>query len=168
MTEICLVRHGQTDWNFQEIIQGREDIPLNEVGKKQASQSAAALQEETWDIIISSPLIRAQETANEIATAVGLQSILLDERFVERNFGEASGSRLRLLELIAEGKVEGMERDEEIVARCFAALEDVATTHFGKRIIIVAHSHAIKAILHAIEPDEITFKTPLKMRVLVM
>ena len=71
-------------------------------------------------------------------------------------------------ELIAEGKVEGMERDEEIVARCFAALEDVATTHFGKRIIIVAHSHAIKLILHAIEPDEITFKTPLKMRVLVM
>ena len=78
------------------------------------------------------------------------------------------GSRLRLLELIAEGKVEGMERDEEIVARCFLALEDVATTHFGKCIIIVAHSHAIKAILHAIEPDEITFKTPLKMRVLVM
>ena len=161
MTEICLVRHGQTDWNFQEIIQGREDIPLNEVGKKQASQSAAALQEETWDIIISSPLIRAQETANEIAKTVGLQSILLDERFVERNFGEASGKPVAAVrELIAEGKVEGMERDEEIVARCFAALEDVATTHFGKRIIIVAHSHAIKAILHAIEPDEITFKTP--------
>ena len=82
---------------FSRNYSGREDIPLNEVGKKQASQSAA-LQEETWDIIISSPLIRAQETANEIATAVGLQSILLDERFVERNFGEASGSRLRLLE----------------------------------------------------------------------
>lgn len=91
MTEICLVRHGQTDWNFQEIIQGREDIPLNEVGKKQASQSAAALQAEAWDVIISSPLIRAQETAKEIAEATGLQSILLDERFVERNFGEASG-----------------------------------------------------------------------------
>ncbi len=141
MTEICLVRHGQTDWNFQEIIQGREDIPLNEVGKKQASQSAAALQAEAWDIIISSPLIRAQETAKEIAEATGLQSILLDERFVERNFGEASGKPVATVrELIAEGKVEGMEQDEEeIVARCFAAVKDVAETHSGKRIIIVAH-----------------------------
>ncbi|CUB52472.1 phosphoglycerate mutase [Bacillus thuringiensis serovar pingluonsis] len=163
MTEICLVRHGQTDWNFQEIIQGREDIPLNEVGKKQASQSAAALQAEAWDVIISSPLIRAQETAKEIAEATGLQSILLDERFVERNFGEASGKPVATVrELIAEGKVEGMEQDEEIVARCFAAVKDVAETHSGKRIIIVAHSHAIKAILHAIAPKDITFKTPLK------
>ena len=163
MTEICLVRHGQTDWNFQEIIQGREDIPLNEVGKKQASQSAAALQAEAWDIIISSPLIRAQETAKEIAGATGLQSILLDERFVERNFGEASGKPVATVrELIAEGKVEGMEQDDEIVTRCFAAIKDVAETHSGKRIIIVAHSHAIKAILHAIAPEDISFKTPLK------
>ncbi|KFM98888.1 histidine phosphatase family protein [Bacillus clarus] len=163
MTEICLVRHGQTDWNFQEIIQGREDIPLNEVGKKQASQSAAALQLESWDIIISSPLIRAQETARAIAEAIGIQSILLDERFVERNFGEASGKPVSTVrELIAEGNVEGMEKDEEIVERCFVALQDIAQIHEGKRIIIVAHSHAIKAILHAISPDEITFKTPLK------
>ncbi|MGR3774843.1 histidine phosphatase family protein [Bacillus paramycoides] len=163
MTEICLVRHGQTDWNFQEIIQGREDIPLNEVGKKQASQSAAALQAESWDIIISSPLIRAQETAKEIAEAIGLQSILLDERFMERNFGEASGKPVAAVrELIAEGNVEGMEQDEEIVERCYTALQEVAATHGDKRIIIVAHSHAIKAILHAIAPDEITFKTPLK------
>ena len=163
MTEICLVRHGQTDWNFQEIIQGREDIPLNEVGKKQASQSAAALQAEAWDIIISSPLIRAQETAKEIAEATGLQSILLDERFVERNFGEASGKPVATVrELIAEGKVEGMEQDEEIVARCFAAVKDVAETHSGKRIIIVAHSHAIKAILHAIAPEVISLKKTKK------
>ncbi|MGU3367743.1 histidine phosphatase family protein [Bacillus mycoides] len=163
MTEICLVRHGQTDWNFQEIIQGREDIPLNEVGKKQASQSAAALQAESWDIIISSPLIRAQETAKEIAGAIGLPSILLDERFMERNFGEASGKPVAAVrESITEGNIKGMEQDEEIVERCFTALQEVAAAHGDKRIIIVAHSHAIKAILHAIAPDEITFKTPLK------
>ena len=102
-------------------VQGREDIPLNEVGKKQrSSQSAAALQAESWDIIISSPLIRAQETAKEIAGAIGLPSILLDERFMERNFGEASGKPVAAVrELIAEGNVEGMEQDEEIVERCF-------------------------------------------------
>ncbi len=116
---------------FKRLFRDVEDIPLNEGGKKQASQSAAALQAEAWDIIISSPLIGAQETAKEIAEATGLQSILLDERFVERNFGEASGKPVATVrELIAEGKVEGMEQDEEIVARCFAAVKDVAETPF--------------------------------------
>ncbi len=162
MTEICLVRHGQTDWNFQEIIQGREDIPLNEVGKKQAAQSALFLQNEKWDVIISSPLVRARETAQVIADAVGLGVIHLDERFMERNFGEASGKPVsEFRKKIAAGKVEGMETDEELVERCFSALQDVAKKHEGKRIIIVAHSHAIKAILTAIAPEEVTFLTPL-------
>ncbi|WP_028398893.1 histidine phosphatase family protein [Ectobacillus panaciterrae] len=163
MTEICLVRHGQTDWNFQEIIQGREDIPLNEVGRIQAGQSADLLRQEKWDAIISSPLVRAHETAKMIADAVGIDIIHLDERFVERNFGDASGKPIvHVREMIAAGDVEGMESDEEIVERCFSALCDIAKKHEGKRVIIVAHSHAIKAILHAIHPEEIHFKTPLK------
>jgi uncharacterized phosphatase len=162
MTEICLVRHGQTDWNFQEIIQGREDIPLNEVGKEQARQSAGFLSEQQWDMIISSPLGRAYETAQTIADAVKIEDILLDNRFIERNFGEASGKSVpNVRHLIAEGTVEGLETEEEIVTRCFSALQHVADIYAGKRIIIVAHSHAIKAILHAIAPTEITFFTPL-------
>lgn len=163
MTEICLVRHGQTEWNFQELIQGREDIPLNETGRQQAKQSADALCGEKWDIIISSPLVRASETAREIADAVGLEVIQLDERFIERDFGEASGKPVRdVRDRIAIGDVTGMETDAELVARCFSALQDVAKQHNGKRIIIVAHAHAIKAVLHAISPDEITFQTFLK------
>jgi uncharacterized phosphatase len=163
MTEICLVRHGQTDWNFQEIIQGREDIPLNEIGKQQAAQSAEALRSGTWDVIISSPLVRAHETAQAIADAIGINTIHLDERFIERNFGAVSGKPVdEVRQLIADGNVEGMEPEEEIVERCFSALKDVACQYDGKRIIIVAHSHAIKAILHAIVPGEITFKTSLK------
>ncbi|GGE66472.1 histidine phosphatase family protein [Priestia taiwanensis] len=162
MTEICLVRHGQTDWNFQEIIQGHEDIPLNEVGKQQARQSAEFLSEQQWDIVMSSPLGRAYETAKTIADAVGIDKIILDERFIERNFGEASGKPIPdVRHLIAEGTVEGLETEEEIVARCFQGLQDVAATYAGKRIVLVAHSHAIKAILHAIAPQEITFSTRL-------
>lgn len=163
MTEICLVRHGQTDWNFQEIIQGREDIPLNEVGKRQASQSAEALKAEEWDMIVSSPLVRAHETAQVIAHKVGIETIYLDERFVERNFGVASGKPVAEVRAsISTGDVEGMETDEELVERCFLALQDIAERNVGKRIVIVAHSHAIKAILQAILPEEITFQTPLK------
>ncbi|MFX3622479.1 MAG: histidine phosphatase family protein [Ectobacillus sp.] len=163
MTEICLVRHGQTDWNFREIIQGREDIPLNEVGKRQARQSAELLCKESWDIVISSPLVRAYETAKVIADAVGIDTIHLDERLMERNFGEASGRPVaEVRHIIAQGNAAGMESDEEIVQRCFMALENIACKYPKKRIIIVAHSHAIKAILHAIAPEEITFQTPLK------
>lgn len=163
MTEICLVRHGQTDWNFQEIIQGREDIPLNETGRQQARQSAHVLQKEKWDVIISSPLVRAHETAREIADAAGLDVIHLDERFIERDFGAASGKPVcDVRQSIALGHVEGMESDAEIVERCFLALQDVAAQHAGKRIILVAHAHAIKAMLHAIAPHEVTFQTMLK------
>ncbi|MFD3448020.1 histidine phosphatase family protein [Microbacteriaceae bacterium 4G12] len=163
MTEICLVRHGQTDWNFQEIIQGREDIPLNEIGRTQAKQSAKMLCEEKWDVIISSPLVRAYETAKEIANATGIDTIHLDERFVERNFGEASGKPVaEVRQKIVDGNVNNMETDEQIIARCFSALQEVAQKYEGKRIIIVAHSHAIKAMLHGIQPDEFTFLTRLK------
>ena len=54
---------------FSRNYSGREDIPLNEVGKKQASQCSCFTRRNV-DIIISSPLIRAQETANEIAKTV--------------------------------------------------------------------------------------------------
>lgn len=165
MTDICLVRHGQTDWNFQGFIQGREDIPLNDVGRLQAQQSAALLQEEKWDVIVSSPLIRAYETAKIIADATGIKTVHIDERFVERNFGDISGKPASILRDIMEMKVEsvnGMETNEEIMERCFSALNDVAKLYEGKRVIIVAHSHAIKAMLHTICPDEITFRTPLQ------
>ncbi|MCP8970269.1 histidine phosphatase family protein [Ectobacillus ponti] len=163
MTEICLVRHGQTDWNLQEIIQGREDIPLNETGRLQAAQSADLLRQESWDIVVSSPLGRARETAQAIAAAIGMDEVYLDERFIERNFGAASGRpTMEVRDSIAAGTVADMESEEEIVERCFAALCDIARQHQGKRIVIVAHAHAIKAMLHAIAPDEVHFRTPLE------
>ncbi|MDR4191046.1 histidine phosphatase family protein, partial [Bacillus pseudomycoides] len=89
------------------IIQGREHIPLNEVVKKQASQRAAVLQLDTWDVIISSPLLRSQATAQIIRNAVGIHSLLPDDRFVGRNFGAASGKPVSTVrELFAEGNVE--------------------------------------------------------------
>lgn len=63
---IFIVRHGQTDLNLKKKIQGRVDSPLNESGKKQASETREKLLNVNIDLIICSPLLRTKETANII------------------------------------------------------------------------------------------------------
>lgn len=84
ITTICLVRHGQTDWNALGKLQGQTDIPLNELGKIQARQCGEFLSKEaSWDVIISSPLKRARETADIISQYIEVPVIEKME-FIER------------------------------------------------------------------------------------
>lgn len=167
MTELCLVRHGQTDWNRLEIIQGREDNPLNALGRQQAEESAAFLSQETWDLIVSSPLTRAVHTAQAIATACGIEhdAIRLDERFIEREFGAASGQPVKgIYEAVQaddERRVPGLESEDEMRARVLEGMEHLVEMYPGKRIIVVCHSHAIKAALSAID-DTYTFRHAMR------
>ena len=159
-TEICFVRHGQTDWNLQGFIQGRENNPLNETGIAQAKDTANFLKQQHWDVIISSPLIRAYDTAKEIAKAVGISSIVLDEHFLERNFGEVSGHKVSVyLDAPEDRTWEGFETDEEIKVRVWEGIQLVLEKYKGKKIIIVAHSHTIKAFLTQIAPDQIQMRS---------
>lgn len=66
-TDILIIRHGQTAWNKKKRLQGHSDIPLNEEGRLQALTLAKTLQIEPLDVIFSSDLQRARQTANEIA-----------------------------------------------------------------------------------------------------
>jgi probable phosphoglycerate mutase/uncharacterized phosphatase len=167
VTELCLVRHGQTDWNRLEIIQGREDNPLNALGRQQAEESAAFLGQETWDLIVSSPLTRAVHTAQAIATACGIEhdAIRLDERFIEREFGAASGQPVKgIYEAVQaddERRVPGLESEDEMRARVLEGMEHLVEMYPGKRIIVVCHSHAIKAALSAID-DTYTFRHAMR------
>ena len=90
MTEILLIRHGETAWNAIKRLQGHLDIPLNAEGTRQAKALAAALQNEKLDAIISSDLQRAVQTAGEIARLQGL-STRLDAGLRERCFGGFEG-----------------------------------------------------------------------------
>ena len=84
------IRHGETEWNKKNIIMGSIDMPLNEVGIEQAHQAATVLADQDFQIIISSPRIRALKTA-EIIAAAAKKQIRIDANFVERNWGEAEG-----------------------------------------------------------------------------
>jgi broad specificity phosphatase PhoE len=84
---IVLVRHGETDANRLGLLLGQADPPLNERGRQQAAAVADALRREPVDLIRTSPLLRARETAAEIATATGAP-VEVEERLIELDYGE--------------------------------------------------------------------------------
>mgnify|MGYP000626705443 CR=1 FL=1 len=88
---LYLVRHGETDWNLERRIQGSTDIPLNNTGREQARVTGRLLSSRHWDAIYSSPLSRARETAEIIASEVGLPGPTPVDALVERAYGEAEG-----------------------------------------------------------------------------
>lgn len=162
---ICLIRHGQTDWNIHTLLQGRTDVPLNEVGKSQAKAVGAYLKanDPHWDRILSSPLGRALETAKIIAQEIGFtKEIGVVPEAIERNFGSLEGQHLdsKMYDLLERGHPE-VEKMEHLYARARKALEDIALKHPGERVILVSHAQFIKAALAAADPD-FDFRFPLK------
>lgn len=90
MTELILIRHGETDWNNEGRYQGQSDVPLNATGQKQAEDLAQMLRHETLDAIFSSDLARAQQTAQILSDMNGA-SLFLDSRLREIDQGEWEG-----------------------------------------------------------------------------
>lgn len=90
MTEILLIRHGETAWNAERRMQGHLDIPLNAEGARQAAAAGQALRNESLDAIISSDLQRALQTAHAIAAPHGMD-VHIDPGLRERCFGGFEG-----------------------------------------------------------------------------
>ena len=93
-TRILAVRHGETEWNAQQRIQGHTDIPLNAVGRQQARQLARALAGEAVDAVYSSDLQRARATA-QAAAEVLQRPVTLEPGLRERGFGPHLGGHQR-------------------------------------------------------------------------
>ena len=87
---LYIMRHGETDWNKARRLQGQADIPLNEVGRSIARQTAAGMKDITLDAVYSSPLIRAKETA-QIVIGKREVPLLEDDRLREMSFGPYEG-----------------------------------------------------------------------------
>lgn len=148
MTELCFIRHGQTDWNARDLIQGSSDIPLNDTGRHQARATAELVAHERWDAIYTSPLSRASETAAIIATRLRLPAPVPLGELRERAFGEAEG--LDIVERRARFRgrpVPGAETREEVLLRSIHAVEKIRSHERDARVIVVAHGGVINALL---------------------
>jgi probable phosphoglycerate mutase len=150
MTQLILIRHGETVWNTERRLQGQFDSPLTERGLWQARQVGERMRAETFSALYSSDLPRALRTAEHIAAITG-HSILTDERLRERHFGIFEGltraemercdpvAQSRFLERAPEYAVPGGESPAGFMARVRAALEDIAGRHAEQTIVIVTH-----------------------------
>lgn len=166
MTTVCLVRHGQTNWNKNFLIQGRENIPLNETGINQAEITGNILKEidPNWDIIISSPLIRAIHTAEIIKTILNLNTdIIINNQVIERQFGKAEGLTIsdEVYAKINSDDFDGLETCKDLQSRSMNAILDIVKKYQNKKILIVTHSHFIKGLLTQVD-DNFTWTTTLK------
>lgn len=143
---VGLIRHGLTDWNAVGRIQGRSDIPLNEEGRGQARQLAKRLQEESeycWDFVITSGLLRAQETGAILAEALGIPLYNPDSRLMERAFGQVEGLTVVERETLWGkdwDRLElGQEKDEDIRKRALAFMADLAAQYPHNNVLVVSH-----------------------------
>ena len=89
-TRLCLVRHGETEWNLGQRIQGHRDMPLNATGLNQAQALAVGLTEQRFSAIYCSDLQRARQTAEPLAKALGM-TVNIEPELRERNFGCCEG-----------------------------------------------------------------------------
>ena len=159
MTRVIMVRHGQTDWDVRERYRGRFDVPLNEVGVRQAYLTARRIAS-AWKAtaVYSSPLSRALDTARAI---VGVLSLGLEVLPVltDMNFGQWEGLSpdevsARWPEIHAAWhaaphtvQMPGGESLEDVRLRCRAALDLIASRHPGQTVVAVAHNDFNRTML---------------------
>lgn len=160
---IYLIRHGETDWNKQKRIQGREDIELNDNGITQAQKCGYVLQGLPIDIIVSSPLKRAKETAEIIALSVGINDVMIEDNLIERDYGKLSGLDPGERELFSNsGQDDGVENWDDLNQRVMNVLKYYSGNIY-QNIVMVSHGGAINAVLATLSGHNIgSGKTKLK------
>lgn len=151
--KIYSTRHGQTDYNKNDLILGTTDIELNETGLKQAHELAEEIKKSgiKIDIIIASPMKRSFRTAETISEVNSIE-MLTDDRLREWNYGEYEGKH-RHTEGFAENKVNfgvRMGRTGESLLmlshRVYSALDDIIENYKDKTVLIVSHGGVCRVI----------------------
>lgn len=164
MTEIFLIRHGETDWNVEKRLQGHLDIDLNGEGERQAAALSRALQHERFDLIAASDLQRAIRTAHALAGPRGM-TVQLETGLRERSYGAFEGLRYsdieqRYPDAYAAWRAREVdvryppgqysaETLREFSERAVGAVLAIAHKNHSRKIAIVTHGGVLECIYRA-------------------
>lgn len=158
MTDLVLVRHGETEWHAGNRYAGRTDVPLTPRGVAQAQDLAVWARRTPPDRVLASPLERARRTAEPAAHVAGLE-VILDGRLVEVDFGKGDGlTRDEMRERFpadldaflaspATSPLPGGETGADAVARARPALTDATAAHPDGVVLVVAHQTLLRLLL---------------------
>ncbi|MAF02926.1 histidine phosphatase family protein [Herbaspirillum huttiense] len=163
MTDILLIRHGETDWNVDKRLQGHIDIGLNEAGQRQVLALGEALAGEGIDAVFASDLQRARDTAQAVAGAAGL-AVQIDAGLRERCYGGFEGLRhteieARYPEAYRQWKAREpdfrypageriAETMREFYERSVAAVQRVLASGRYRKVAIVTHGGVLECVHH--------------------
>lgn len=151
---IYVIRHGQTDYNLKNLYQGQTDIPLNSKGIQQAKETSQKFKELkiNVDVILASPLSRAQETAKYVSEAVGV-SLITEKGLIERSFGDMEGHPNRedcnitmLLDYDKNYNICNVEPIQDLFKRVYSCMERIIEKYKNKDVVLVTHAGVAQAI----------------------
>ncbi|MCK5459495.1 histidine phosphatase family protein [Candidatus Parcubacteria bacterium] len=163
MAKIYIIRHGETDFNVQNRYLGRTDISLNLKGKNQAKKMFNRINSLDIDIVISSPLKRALETAKIIKQ--NGKKVLIDNHFIERSVGVYEGltkkeAKLKYPDLYAKNITRiyndaplGGETIKNTEKRVFKGLNNIKKIYKDKNILLITHAFVAKIINKYFNPN---------------
>lgn len=159
-TSIYLVRHGQTQWNVEQRMQGHLDSPLTREGERQASQLGERLQTIEWDAVIASSSPRAVRTA-ELISGLNREQIQQREALREINMGLWEGTRITDIQWLYTREfgrffeephlycpTDGGETYFELLVRAISVMEDIISAYKGGKVLIVTHRITLKVIMN--------------------
>lgn len=160
---IYIIRHGQTEKNKANLLQGRSEHPLNETGIRQAREAGKWFAEQgiVFDAVFSSPLSRAVDTGRIAAGKGSDFHPTVDERLIEMEYGPYEGLDLRvpppeIIEFFSDfahnPAPKGMEQLSEVTARVGAFLEEVRGRAGKENILVSTHAIAMKGALEYLTP----------------
>ena len=168
-TDMFIIRHGETEWNFKGIYQGQHDSSLTETGVKQSQMLAGRIANYPFDFIYSSDLGRCKKTAEIVLSPEKFSKIKYRQDLRERNLGIFSGkSRAEVEQNFPEEFASFQKRDpyyrlpgggeslEDKHVRFVKAFTDIARSHPGQKVLVLTHGGALDSIFRQCLKLELT------------